>query len=61
MLEDISYRESKIWEMCCMIKNNIKIKRLNSHIEVYNKGNFLFSVDNDRELSEELETFYKII
>lgn len=44
-----------------MIENNIKIKRLNSHIEVYNKNEFLFSVDNDRELSEELETLYKII
>ena len=43
------------------MENNIKIKRLNSHIEVYDKDNFLFSVDNDRELSEELETLYNKI
>lgn len=37
-----------------MTIDNIKIKYLNSHIEVYNESKFLFSVDNDRELSEEL-------
>lgn len=44
-----------------MIKDNIKIKRLNSHIEVYDKDKFLFSVDNETELQEELESFKNLI
>ncbi len=38
----------------------IKIEYKNSHIEVYNNSKFLFSVDNELELSNELKEFKQL-
>lgn len=35
--------------------NNVEIRHVMEHLEVYKDGKFLFSADNMREVEEELE------
>jgi hypothetical protein len=40
--------------------NDLLILRINGHIEVYDQQrNFIVAVDNEKELDEELQIYYK--